>query len=249
VLLERREDSGIAEEVAPRQKTLGVMLAYTPLHHLLLRDVGRPLVMTSGNNSDEPIAYRDDEAFEQLGDIADFFLVHNRPIHMRCDDSVARVVGEEMYQIRRSRGYAPAPLGVAKSFDRHILACGGELKNTFGVAKERYVFLSHHIGDLENYETLRSFREGVEHYCRLFDVQPELVAYDVHPEYLSTKYARSWKKQDSRRWVCNTTTRMSRVAWRTTSVRSRSGPSGWRSMGPVTGPTAPSGAGSSSRGV
>jgi hydrogenase maturation protein HypF len=189
-LLERREDSGIAEEVAPRQKTLGVMLAYTPLHHLLLRDVGRPLVMTSGNNSDEPIAYRDDEAFEQLGDIADFFLVHNRPIHMRCDDSVARVVGEEMYQIRRSRGYAPAPLGVAKSFDRHILACGGELKNTFGVAKERYVFLSHHIGDLENYETLRSFREGVEHYCRLFDVQPELVAYDVHPEYLSTKYAR-----------------------------------------------------------
>ncbi|HLL58143.1 MAG TPA: carbamoyltransferase HypF, partial [Rubrobacteraceae bacterium] len=188
VLLERREDSGIAEEVAPRQKTLGVMLAYTPLHHLLLRDVGRPLVMTSGNNSDEPIAYRDDEAFEQLGDIADFFLVHNRPIHMRCDDSVARVVGEEMYQIRRSRGYAPAPLGVAKSFDRHILACGGELKNTFGVAKERYVFLSHHIGDLENYETLRSFREGIEHYCRLFDVQPELVAYDLHPEYFSTKY-------------------------------------------------------------
>ncbi len=190
VLLERREDSGVAEEVAPRQNTLGVMLAYTPLHHLLLHDAGIPLVMTSGNNSDEPIAYRDEEAFEQLGEIADYFLVHDRPIHMRCDDSVVRVVDRKMYQIRRSRGYAPAPLGVAESFGRHTLACGGELKNTFCVAKERHVFVSHHIGDLENYETLRSFREGIEHYCRLFDVRPELVAYDLHPEYLSTKYAR-----------------------------------------------------------
>src|ERR687897_665092 len=190
VLLERRENTGVADGVAPRQSTLGVMLAYTPLHHLLLRDAGIPLVMTSGNNSDEPIAYRDEEAFEQLGEIADYFLIHDRPIHMRCDDSVVRVVDEKMYQIRRSRGYAPAPLGVAGSFGRHTLACGGGLKNTVFVAKERHVFLSHHIGDLENYETLRSFREGVEHYCRLFDVQPELVAYDLHPEYLSTKYAR-----------------------------------------------------------
>jgi hydrogenase maturation protein HypF len=190
VLLERREDSGVAEEVAPRQKTLGVMLAYTPLHHLLLNDARMPLVMTSGNNSDEPIAYRDEEAFEQLGDIADYFLVHDRPIHMRCDDSVVRVAEGNAYPIRRARGYAPAPLGVAESFGRHTLACGGELKNTFCVAKERHVFLSHHIGDLENYETLRSFQEGIEHYCRLFDVRPELVAYDLHPEYLSTKYAR-----------------------------------------------------------
>jgi hydrogenase maturation protein HypF len=165
------------------------MLAYTPLHHLLLHDAGIPLVMTSGNNSDEPIAYRDEEAFEQIGAIADYFLVHDRPIHMRTDDSVVRVAGREVYPIRRSRGYAPAPLGVAERFGQHILACGGELKNTFCVAKERHVFLSHHIGDLENYETLRSFREGIEHYCRLFDVRPELVAYDLHPEYLSTKYA------------------------------------------------------------
>jgi hydrogenase maturation protein HypF len=190
VLLERLQDIGVAEEVAPRQKTLGVMLAYTPLHHLLLQDAGIPLVMTSGNRSDEPIAYRDEEAFEQLWDIADYFLVHDRPIHMRTDDSVVRAVGGKTYQIRRSRGYAPTPLGVAEGFDRHTLACGGELKNTFCVAKERHVFLSHHVGDLENYETLRSFREGVEHYCRLFDVQPELAAYDLHPEYLSTKYAR-----------------------------------------------------------
>jgi hydrogenase maturation protein HypF len=190
VLLERLTSCEVVEEVAPRQNTLGVMLAYTPLHHLLLHDAVIPLVMTSGNNSDEPIAYRDEEAFEQLGEIADFFLVHDRPIHMRCDDSVVRVLSDQMYLIRRSRGYAPAPLGVAESFGQHTLGCGGELKNTFCVAKERHVFLSHHIGDLENYETLRSFREGVEHYCRLFDVQPELVAYDLHPEYLSTKYAR-----------------------------------------------------------
>jgi hydrogenase maturation protein HypF len=195
VLLERREDAGVAEEVAPRQSTLGVMLAYTPLHHLLLRDAGIPLVMTSGNNSDEPIAYRDEEVLEQLGEIADYFLVHDRPIHMRCDDSVVRVVDGEQYQIRRSRGYAPAPLRVAEGFGRHTLACGGELKNTFCVAKDRHVFLSHHIGDLENYETLLSFREGVEHYCRLFDVRPELVAYDLHPEYLSTKYARELEEE------------------------------------------------------
>ncbi len=190
VLLERREDCRVAEGVAPRQHTLGVMLAYTPLHHLLLRDASIPLVMTSGNNSDEPIAYRDEEAFDQLWDIADYFLIHDRPIHIRCDDSVVRGFRGEPYPIRRSRGYAPRPLAVADGFRRHTLACGGELKNTFCVAKERHVFLSHHIGDMENYETLRSFREGVEHYCNLFDVRPELVVYDLHPEYLSTKYAR-----------------------------------------------------------
>src|SRR5829696_959494 len=189
VLLERREDTGVAEEVAPRQSTLGVMLAYTPLHHLLLRDAGIPLVMTSGNNSDEPIAYRDEEALDQLCEIADYFLVHDREIHMRCDDTVIRMA-RRPYPVRRSRGYAPAPLRLAADFSKHTLACGGELKNTFCLAKDHHVFMSHHIGDMENYETLRSFREGIEHYCRLFDVSPELVAYDLHPEYLSTKYAR-----------------------------------------------------------
>jgi len=190
VLLERREDCGVAEEVAPRQSTLGVMLAYTPLHHLLLRDVGIPLVMTSGNNSDEPIAYRDAEALDQLCEIADYFLIHDREIHMRCDDTVIRTAGGRPYPVRRSRGYAPAPLRLAADFTRHTLACGGELKNTFCLAKDHHAFMSHHIGDMENYETLRSFREGVEHYSGLFDVSPELVAYDLHPEYLSTKYAR-----------------------------------------------------------
>ncbi|HET7272181.1 MAG TPA: carbamoyltransferase HypF [Rubrobacter sp.] len=190
VLLQSRENSSVADEVAPRQKTLGVMLAYTPLHHLLLRDAGIPLVMTSGNNSDEPIAYRDDEAFGQLCEIADYFLVHDREIHMRCDDTVVRTAGRRPYQIRRSRGYAPAPLRLAESVPRHTLACGGELKNTFCLARGSHAFVSHHIGDMENYETLRSFREGIEHYSTLFDVKPELVAYDLHPEYLSTKYAR-----------------------------------------------------------
>ena len=214
VLLERREDSGIVEAVAPRQWTLGLMLAYTPLHHLLLSDAGMPLVMTSGNRSDEPIAYVDEEAFAQLNGIADCFLTHNRPIHMRCDDSVVRVSSSSKPSVilypntqtpehqtpntehrssvvlRRSRGYAPAPLSVSAPFRRQILACGGELKSTFCLAKDSHVFLSHHIGDLENYETLRSFREGIAHFKRLFDVRPEIVACDLHPEYLSTKYAR-----------------------------------------------------------
>ncbi len=189
VLLPRREDSELAEEVAPRQRTLGVMLAYTPLHHLLLHDVGAPLVMTSGNRCDEPIAFRDEEAFEQLGQITPWFLVHDRPIHMRCDDSVVRVERQQTYPLRRSRGYAPAPLVLSRPFAQHILACGGELKNTFCLGREQHAVLSHHIGDLENYETLRSFREGISHFCRLFGVHPELVAFDLHPGYLSTQYA------------------------------------------------------------
>jgi hydrogenase maturation protein HypF len=195
VLLLRRTGDGVTADVAPRQTSLGMMLAYTPLHHLLLHDMGAPLVMTSGNRSDEPIAYQDEEALARLGDIADYFLAHNRPIHMRCDDSVARIVAGAPYLTRRSRGYAPAPLTTVEPFSRHILACGGELKNTFCLAKEQHAFLSHHIGDLENYETNCSFQEGIAHYCGLFDVQPQLVAYDLHPEYLSTKYARELEEQ------------------------------------------------------
>lgn len=190
VLLPWRRDPGslgvrVEAGVAPRQTRLGVMLAYTPLHHLLLREVGMPLVMTSGNRCDEPIAYRDEEALEQLGEIADALLIHNRPIHIRCDDSV--VLAPTL--IRRSRGYAPRPLTVAVPFSRPLLACGGELKTTFCLARERHAFLSHHIGDLENYESFRSYQEAIEHYRDLFDLRPEAVACDLHPEYLSTKYA------------------------------------------------------------
>ncbi|HVB74929.1 MAG TPA: carbamoyltransferase HypF [Ktedonobacteraceae bacterium] len=197
VLLEQRTDCPVAPGVAPSHNSLGIMLPYTPLHHLLLRDfaavieAGRPeaLVMTSGNLSDEPIAYRDDDARERLASIADGMLTHNRDIHMRCDDSVMRTAGGGEQFLRRSRGYAPEPVALATDLPVPLLACGGHLKNTFCLGKGRQAFVSHHIGDLENLETLTSFREGIEHFQRLFDIYPQAVAYDLHPEYLATKYA------------------------------------------------------------
>jgi hydrogenase maturation protein HypF len=189
VLLPRRAGAAIAASVAPGNRQLGIMLPYTPLHHLLLAAVGGPVVLTSGNVSDEPIVYDDNEALDRLAAIADGFLTHDRPIHVRADDSVARSFrGREML-LRRSRGYAPEPVRVGARFPRPVLACGAELKNTFCLAKEHHAFVSPHIGDLENAETLRSFTEGIEHFRRLFDVQPEIVAHDLHPEYLSTKFA------------------------------------------------------------
>jgi hydrogenase maturation protein HypF len=166
------------------------MLPYSPLHHLLLADSGVPLVMTSGNVSDEPIAFEDEEARERLGGIADLLLVHDRPIETRTDDSVVRALaGGRPTFLRRSRGYVPAALALPEPATRPILACGAELKNTFCLAKGPRAWVGHHIGDLENYETLRSFTVGIEHFQRLFAVEPEVVAHDLHPEYLSTKYA------------------------------------------------------------
>jgi hydrogenase maturation protein HypF len=189
VLLNRRAGSDLAHSVAPSNRFIGVMLPYTPLHHLLCESVKAPIVFTSGNVSDEPIAYTDDDAAKRLSPIADYFLIHNRQIHIRTDDSVVRVSrGREVPQ-RRSRGYAPQPIELPFNARRQILACGAELKNTFCVAKRQHAFVSHHIGDLENFETLRSFREGIDHFRRLFGVDPEIVAFDLHPEYLSTKYA------------------------------------------------------------
>ena len=179
----------LAPAVAPGNRQLGVMLPYTPLHHLLLRDFGRPIVLTSGNVSDEPIAYRDGDALARLGGLADAFLTHNRPIHIRTDDSVVRPFRGREAVLRRSRGYVPEPLAVASRLGRPVLACGAELKNTFCLGRGDRAFLSHHVGDLENYETLRSFTEGIAHFRRLFDVTPQIVAHDLHPEYLSTKYA------------------------------------------------------------
>jgi hydrogenase maturation protein HypF len=190
VLLPRRAGAGgIAAAVAPGNRQLGLMLPYTPLHHLLMARFARPMVLTSGNVSDEPIVYRDGEAAERLGAIADAYLTHDRPIQIRADDSVTRAVrGREMV-LRRSRGYAPEPLDLASAPARPVLACGAELKSTFCLARGNHAFVSQHIGDLENAETLRSFTEGIEHFRRLFDVTPEVVAHDLHPEYLSTKYA------------------------------------------------------------
>ena len=189
VLLPRRPDAAVATATAPANRQLGVMLPYTPLHHLLLAAVARPIVLTSGNVSDEPIVYRDDEARDRLGGIADAFLTHDRAIHVRTDDSVARTFRGRPMLVRRSRGYVPEPITTASTFPRPVLACGAELKNTFCLARGRHAFVSHHIGDLENAETLRSFTEGIEHFRRLFDIDPQVVAHDLHPEYLSTKYA------------------------------------------------------------
>src|SRR6266536_5010231 len=197
VLLKRRAACPVALGVVPSHDTLGIMLPYTPLHYLLLRNCAkvfekdRPvaLVMTSGNLSDEPIAYRDDEAFDRLAAIADGVLTHNRDIHMRCDESVVRVTAGDTQFLRRSRGYAPEPIPLALEFHVPVLACGAHLKNAFCLAKGQQAFLSHHIGDLENLETLMSFREGIEHFEHLFDIYPEAIAYDLHPEYLATRYA------------------------------------------------------------
>jgi hydrogenase maturation protein HypF len=190
VILRRRENSPVAHAVAPYQDTLGVMLPYSPLHHLLLNSPLKTLVMTSGNVSDEPISYKNEEAFRRLSNIADYFLFHNREIHMRCDDSVTRVYEGKPYILRRSRGYVPFPIKLSFPLEM-ILACGGELKNTFCLTRGQYAFMSHHIGDLENLETLTSFEEGIEHFKKLFYIEPKAVAYDLHPDYLSTQYALS----------------------------------------------------------
>jgi hydrogenase maturation protein HypF len=186
VLAPRLTGAPVAASVAPGAPELGVMLPYSPLHHLLLADIGETLVMTSANVSDEPIAFADDDALVRLRGIADLFLVHDRPIETRTDDSVVRA----RTILRRSRGYVPAALSLpGAGTPRPLLACGAELKNTFCLARGSRAWVSHHIGDLENYETLRSFTDGIEHFGELFAVEPEVVAHDLHPEYLSSKYA------------------------------------------------------------
>ena len=185
----RSGPSLVAPSVAPGTGQLGIMLPYTPLHHLLLSAFAGPIVLTSGNVSDEPIAYRDADALERLAGIADAFLTHDRAIHIRADDSVVRAFRGRETVLRRSRGYAPEPLPVPVTFARPVLACGAELKSTFCLGRGGHAFVSHHIGDLENAETLASFTEGIAHYRRLFEIDPELVVHDLHPDYLSSKYA------------------------------------------------------------
>jgi hydrogenase maturation protein HypF len=188
VLLPWKRDSSIAQAVAPRQRYLGVMLPYTPLHHLLMKESGMALVMTSGNRSEEPIAKDNEEARIRLQGIADAYLLHDRDIYVQYDDSVIAVVKGQTHVLRRARGFAPFPVRLSFS-TRPILACGGELKNTFCLTRDDYAFVSQHIGDMENLETLEHFQRTVEIYRKLFRIQPEAVAYDLHPEYLSTKFA------------------------------------------------------------
>lgn len=189
VLLEPNGERGIAANVAPDSPYLGVMLPYSPLHHLLMRECPFPLVATSGNRSDEPIATGNDEARERLTGIADVFVTHNRPIARPCDDSVARLVRGRPAVVRRARGYAPLPVDVGLELPP-VLAVGGHLKNTVAIAVGREVFLSQHIGDLDTPEAREAFRRAVADLCRLYGFEPELVACDLHPDYASTAWAR-----------------------------------------------------------
>lgn len=188
VILARRPDAPISQGLAPGNSTLGVMLPYTPLHHLLFGDACSALVMTSGNLSEEPIVTGNRDAALRLASIADAFLFHNRDIHTRVDDSVARVFAGQERVLRRSRGYAPHPINLGFPV-AEVLACGAELKNTFCLTKDHHAFLSQHIGDLENYETLTFYRETLDRMQRLFRIEPKAVAYDLHPQYLSTRLA------------------------------------------------------------
>jgi len=189
VLLRRRaRSSDLSPMIAPDTIYLGAMLPYTPLHHLLLKGTGMPLVMTSGNISEEPIAADNEEAFSRLSGIADYFLINNRDICSRYDDSVAMVVNNRMQTIRRARGFAPYPIHLPYNSAK-ILSCGAELKNSFCMTRETHAFLSQHIGDLENLETLEHLEATVSLYKRLFHIDPEIIAYDMHPDYLSTRYA------------------------------------------------------------
>jgi hydrogenase maturation protein HypF len=189
VIAPARAGTGIAPDVAPRNPMLGVMLPYTPLHHLLLADGGRPLVMTSANLSDEPIVYRNDEAVERLQGVADFILVHDREIVTRCDDSVATVIAGRPLLLRRSRGYVPRAIPLGVDVETPVLATGAHLKNTFCLAAGRYAWLGPHIGDLENDATCAAFEEAIERMERFLGFRGELIAHDLHPEYWSTRYA------------------------------------------------------------
>lgn len=191
VLVPRRVGCPVAPNVAPDSPLVGLLLPYTPLHHLLMNHVRRPLVMTSANPSEEPLAYRNDEALERLGSIADLFLMHDRDIEAPCDDSVTRVIAGRPTVLRRARGYVPRSIAVSPPFRAPVLACGALLKNTFCIGHGEVAHLGPHIGDLENVETYRFFEESIARIGRFLRVTPEVVAHDMHPDYMSTIYAKA----------------------------------------------------------
>ena len=187
IILEKERPFPLASEVAPQNHTIGLMLPYTPLHHILMAGIDA-LVMTSGNISEEPIVFENEQAVSRLGMIADFFLMHNRDIYVRNDDSVTMIVNQVPRPVRRSRGIAPIPVFIPER-KRTILAVGGEKKNTIALLNQDRVFLSHHIGDMENAETLESFQQSINHLKTILSMDPELIASDLHPDYLSTLWA------------------------------------------------------------
>jgi hydrogenase maturation protein HypF len=192
VLLRRKPGCAIAPQVAPKNNYLGAMLTYTPIHHLLISDAGMPLVMTSGNLTEEPIAGGNAEAMERLSHLADYFLFHDRDIHSRYDDSVVFVSDGRAQTIRRARSLAPYPIRLPTT-SIPLLATGAQEKSAFCLAKDTYGFLSQHIGDLDNIETMEHYEGTIDLYKRLFRVEPAAVAHDMHPDYLSTRYALRYK--------------------------------------------------------
>ena len=189
VLLRKNATSAVADNVAPANPYLGVMLPYTPLHHLLMSELGFPIVATSGNCTGEPICTDEDEIVETLKGIADLFLVHDRPISARCDDSIVRVMRGRAVVLRRARGYAPLPIVVKHSFAVPVLAVGGHFKNTVALAVRNRVFLSPYIGDLDTLESCAAHRAAADLLCRLYKVEPENIVHDLHPDYGSTRMA------------------------------------------------------------
>ncbi len=230
VLLEKKPGCSLPDELAPGQRTLGFMLPYTPhLELLFYNKKGNcpdVLVMTSGNLSEEPIAYRDDDAQVQLSSLSDGFLVHDRAIHTRVDDSVTRRVMERTCLIRRSRGYAPNPILLPIEC-RSVLATGPELKNTFCMTRDAYAFISHHIGDMQNLETLRAFETGIEHYKSLFKIKPEIIACDMHPNYMASEFAR--------RYACEQKLQLVEVQHHHAHLAACLADNGWKSTDPVIG--------------
>jgi hydrogenase maturation protein HypF len=195
LLLPRKPGAAVTEEVAPGNPMLGVMLPSTPLHHLILRGTGFPVVATSGNLSDEPICTDEAEARERLGGIADLFLIHDRPIQRHVDDSVAWILRGRPRLLRRARGFAPLPVMAGRELPV-ILAVGAHLKNTVALSVGRRIFVSQHIGDLETPESLHAFRRVIQDFLRLYGARPAAIAHDLHPDYLSTRWAKDGDDPD-----------------------------------------------------
>jgi len=199
VLLPKKPEAPIVASIAPTQTRLGFMLPYTPLHLLLLEpapDYPKALVMTSGNLSEEPVIHENQVAREKLAGIADAFLMHDRPIEERIDDSVFTIFRGQPYPVRRARGYAPNPIRLASAVPQ-VLAVGPQMKNTICLTREKYAFLSHYIGEMDNWETYQDFKGAIEHYQSLFRITPEVIAHDLHPDYLSTQYAMERAERDN----------------------------------------------------
>ncbi len=189
VLLPKKQNTDIADSVAPGVDTFGFMLCYAPLHHMIFKEKIEALVMTSGNFSDEPLIADNKKAFNKLSGIADYFLMHNRPIYRQIDDSVIHIINKKAVPLRRARGYVPEPVFINKKAKKHILALGSDLKNTFCFAKNNKLVCSEHIGDLENAEAHKHFINSIKHMGKLFEIKPEVLVCDLHPNYFSSKYA------------------------------------------------------------